>query len=895
MKRALLLDVSAMMYRAYYANMNMRTKEMPTGAVYGFLLTLFQLLKEYEPEYIAAAFDIKRSHLKRTERYSEYKSNRDATPEDLVKQIPYIEAVLDAFGIQRIKIEGYEADDILGSLSSKLSQKEIPVTIVTGDKDISQLLDENTEIYLLGKVVLKTREDVKNYIDVYPEKIPDLFGLIGDSSDCIPGVRKIGPKKAVPMLEKYGDLEGIYDNIDKLVELPGVGKTLVQIMKEDKELAFLSRDLARIEKNLEFPFLLEDLHFEKKEDALREIFQQLGFKSFFKYLEKEEEKKENISMQGTLFSTTSALKETENKMEIEEKNLENKILSSLEELKREVKEFSEEEKILLLYDRLGITCTSSKKNLYIPLFHEGLLGNNLELEECKLLFSELKGKLYTYHLKEWYKLGFTFSKPVYDMMIAYHLVSSQTKEDYTLIGQYYLKKIAEDEKTVFAKQKIESLSAEVYGDFLLKRSQLLYSCLDSLEQDVREKDLETVLWETELPLVPVLAKMEKIGIKIDKKYFEQYSLELTEKLNSLEEEIWKEAGEKVNLNSPKQLGEVLFLKLNLPTGKKTKTGFSTDVEVLENLSSQGFQIASNLLEYRKLAKLKNTYVDPLPKMTEEGDRIHTCYHQIGTVTGRLSSSDPNLQNIPVKTEEGIRIRQGFIARKDWKLLSLDYSQVELRVLAALSKDENLLKAYREKQDLHSVTAKKIFELQEGENVSREQRTMAKIINFSIIYGKTPFGLAKELGISVKDAGEYIKRYFAQYPRVAHFEREVIEFAEKHGYVETYFGRKRIIEGIHSKNKMVKSQAERMAVNTVVQGTAAEILKKVMINIHAWLVQKEDIHLLLQVHDELIFEIQKEKLEEYQRKLIHFMRETIQLEEVELEVNSNIGDTWAEAK
>ncbi|WP_288730732.1 DNA polymerase, partial [uncultured Fusobacterium sp.] len=504
-------------------------------------------------------------------------------------------------------------------------------------------------------------------------------------------VRKIGPKKAVPMLEKYGNLEGIYENIDKLSELPGVGKTLIQIMKEDKELAFLSRSLAKIERNLDFPFSLEELQFEKKEEALREIFQKLEFKSFLKRLGNEETKEEKSLLQGNLFSA-SPRAEKESRTEVKEKNLEKKIIKSFEELKEEMEDFSEEDKILLLYDRLGITCTFSQKNLYLPFFHEGLLGNNLDLEECKQFFSTLKGKIYTYHLKELYKLGFSFSKPVYDMMIAYHLVSSQTKEDYTLIGQYYLKKIAEDEKTVFAKQKLESLSAEVYGDFLLNRAGVLYSCLDILEEDVKEKELEAVLWETELPLIPVLADMERIGIKIDRKYFEAYSLELTEKLALLEKAIWEEAGEEFNLNSPKQLGEILFLKLNLPTGKKTKTGFSTDVEVLEHLSSQGFQIASNLLEYRKLAKLKNTYVDPIPKMTGEGDRIHTCYHQIGTVTGRLSSSDPNLQNIPVKTEEGIRIRQGFIAREGWKLLSIDYSQVELRVLASLSKDENLLKA-----------------------------------------------------------------------------------------------------------------------------------------------------------------------------------------------------------
>lgn len=900
MKKALLLDVSAMMYRAYYANMNMRTKEMPTGAVYGFLLTLFHLLKEYEPDYIAAAFDIKRSQLKRTEKYPDYKSNRDSAPEDLILQIPYIEKVLDAFDIQRIKVDGYEADDILGSLSKKLAAEGIQVTIVTGDKDIAQILSKNIEINLLGKEVLITREDVKAYIDVYPEMIPDLFGLIGDSSDCIPGVRKIGPKKAVPMLEKYGNLEGIYEHIEELTDLPGIGKSLVQMMKEDRDLAFLSRDLARIETNLDFDFETSSLQFQQKDEELKALLQRLEFKSFLRRFEtkgeekekrgsKQEESKGNV--QASLFEESSSTVEPHIAKQSFVRNYINSEQSFLELLAKS----KEEERILLLFDRLGFAFVREGESYYIPLFHPALLTQNLEASLCMKEVSKLKAKLYAYDVKALYHLGLDSSTKVSDLMIMYHLVSSQTKEDYTLAAQSYLKTLAVDEKTYFSKKKIESLGQEEFGPFLLERAEALFLTIPILEAELREKNLEKVLKETEEPLIPVLYEMEKNGIKIDASYFESYSRELDQALTQVESSIYQEAGEHFNLNSPKQLGEILFLKLNLPAGKKTKTGFSTDVEVLEHLSEQGFSIAKNLLEYRKLSKLKNTYVDPLPKMMREGNRIHTSYHQIGTVTGRLSSSDPNLQNIPVKTDEGIRIRQGFVARKGWKLLSIDYSQVELRVLASLSKDENLLRAYQEEKDLHQLTAQKIFELAEGDEVIREQRTMAKIINFSIIYGKTAFGLAKELGISVKDAGEYIQRYFAQYPRVAAFEREIVAFAEEYGYVETYFGRRRNIEGIHSKNRMMKSQAERMAINTVVQGTAAEILKKAMLEIYAWLQGKEDILLLLQVHDELIFEIEESKVQEYTEILKHFMQNTVKLEAVPLEVNANVGDTWAETK
>ncbi|MEG2092534.1 DNA polymerase, partial [Cetobacterium sp.] len=416
-----------------------------------------------------------------------------------------------------------------------------------------------------------------------------------------------------------------------------------------------------------------------------------------------------------------------------------------------------------------------------------------------------------------------------------------------------------------------------------------------LLKELENNNLLEVLQEIEMPLIKVLASMENEGIKISPEYFSNYSEELELRLNKLTEKIYEIAGGEFNINSPKQLGEVLFLNLNIPPVKKTKTGFSTDSEVLEKLREQGHEIAESILEYRRLSKLKSTYVDPLPKMVDENNRLHTTFNQTGTATGRLSSSDPNLQNIPVRTEEGMKIRKGFIAETGHVLLGIDYSQIELRVLAEISQDENLIKAYAENQDLHSLTARKLFELDIDAEVTREQRDAAKTVNFSIIYGKTAFGLSQELKISPKEASEYISRYFDQYPSVKHLEKEIIMYAEEHGYVETYFKRKRIIEGINSKNRVIKSQAERMAVNTVIQGTAAEILKKVMINLYDVLKDKNDIHMLLQVHDELIFEVEKEKALEYKDLIENIMKESIKFSKVKLEVNSSIGENWSETK
>ena len=482
------------------------------------------------------------------------------------------------------------------------------------------------------------------------------------------------------------------------------------------------------------------------------------------------------------------------------------------------------------------------------------------------------------------------------MMIAYHLISSQTKENIELPIEHLTGIELDNYADKFGKEKPENISAEEYGKYLCQRTMGLLECYDILKEELEDRNLMKVLNEIEMPLIEILSSMEIKGIKIDPEYFSNYEKELGDLIEKLQEKIYEEAGEEFNINSPKQLAEILFFKLNLPPVKKTKTGLSTDEEVLEKLKADGAEIAKAILEYRKLAKLKNTYVDAIPKLRDEKDRVHTTFNQIGTTTGRLSSSNPNLQNIPVKTDEGIKIRQGFIAEEGNLLMGIDYSQIELRVLAELSKDENLISAYKRGEDLHKVTAKKIFELGEDEEVSREQRIIAKTINFSIIYGKTAFGLSKELGITQKEATEYINRYFEQYPKVREFEKKIIEYAEKYGYTETFFGRRRIIEGISSKNKNIKNQAERMAVNSVIQGTAAEILKKVMIELYKVLEGKEEeINLLLQVHDELIFEIKEEKIEEYKKIIEDIMRNAVKFDDVLLDINTNIGKNWAETK
>ena len=916
MKRAVLLDVSAIMYRAYFANMNFRTKNEPTGAVYGFINTLLSIIKEFNPDYMAAAFDVKRSSLKRTEIYGDYKSNRQSTPEDLVAQIPRIEEVLDAFNINRYRIESYEADDVLGSIAKKIARDDLEVIIVTGDKDLSQLVEKNITIALLGKGtegekfgMLRTAEDVVNYLGVVPEKIPDLFGLIGDKSDGIPGVTKIGEKKALAIFSKYDSLEKIYENIDDLKNIEGIGPSLIKNLINEKDIAFLSRELAKIFTNLDINVEEENLKYSMDKEKLYELCKILEFKMFIKKLNLEEKTQtSNFDHKPVLLSLFDKVEEVEKTEKVEEEivykkelniNFSNRelVIIDNETLLNEQKEYLNNYKKIasIYYEELGIILSTEEKDLYFPLNHGGLLSKNIDKNTLIKFISELDVKFISYNFKTLLNLGFTFKSMYMDMMIAYHLISSQTKMDVIIPITEYSNVDAKDFKTTFGKAHIETLLVGEFAGYLSKIGLGILAIYDEINHILHKEELYDILIQNEMPLIPVLSLMERKGIKIDVSYFKNYSSELEKELAKIEKAIYEEAGEEFNINSPKQLGDILFVKMNLPSGKKTKTGYSTDVMVLEDLESYGYDIARLLLDYRKLNKLKTTYVDTLPNLVDSNSRIHTSFNQIGTATGRLSSSEPNLQNIPVKTDDGIKIREGFVAEEGKVLMSIDYSQVELRVLTSMSKDENLIEAYREEKDLHDLTARRIFNLSDSDDVTREQRTIAKIINFSIIYGKTAFGLAKELKIPVKDASEYIKKYFEQYPRVTTFEKEVIEFGEEHGYVKTLFGRKRYISGIDSKNKTIKAQAERMAVNTVIQGTAAEVLKKVMLKVYETLKDKDDIALLLQVHDELIFEVEESSVEKYSEILADIMKNTVKLEDVNLNININIGKNWAEAK
>lgn len=916
MKRAVLLDVSAIMYRAYFANMNFRTKNEPTGAVYGFINTLLSIIKEFNPDYMVAAFDVKRSSLKRTEIYSDYKSNRQSTPEDLVAQIPRIEEVLDAFNINRYRIESYEADDVLGSIAKKIAKDDLEVIIVTGDKDLSQLVEKNITIALLGKGtegekfgMLRTAEDVVNYLGVVPEKIPDLFGLIGDKSDGIPGVTKIGEKKALAIFSKYDSLEKIYENIDDLKNIEGIGPSLIKNLTNEKDIAFLSRELAKIFTNLDINVEEENLKYSMDKEKLYELCKILEFKMFIKKLNLEEKTQtSNFDHKPVLLSLFDKVEEVEKAEKVEKEivykkelniNFSNRelVIIDNETLLNEQKEYLNNYKKIasIYYEELGIILSTEEKDLYFPLNHGGLLSKNIDKNTLIKFIAELDVKFISYNFKTLLNLGFTFKSMYMDMMIAYHLISSQTKMDVIIPITEYSNVDAKDFKTTFGKAHIETLLVGEFAGYLSKIGLGILAIYDEINHILHKEELYDILIQNEMPLIPVLSLMERKGIKIDVSYFKNYSSELEKELAKIEKAIYEEAGEEFNINSPKQLGDILFVKMNLPSGKKTKTGYSTDVMVLEDLESYGYNIARLLLDYRKLNKLKTTYVDTLPNLVDSNSRIHTSFNQIGTATGRLSSSEPNLQNIPVKTDDGIKIREGFVAEEGKVLMSIDYSQVELRVLTSMSKDENLIEAYREEKDLHDLTARRIFNLSDSDDVTREQRTIAKIINFSIIYGKTAFGLAKELKIPVKDASEYIKKYFEQYPRVTTFEKEVIEFGEEHGYVKTLFGRKRYISGIDSKNKTIKAQAERMAVNTVIQGTAAEVLKKVMLKVYETLKDKDDIALLLQVHDELIFEVEESSVEKYSEILADIMKNTVKLEDVNLNININIGKNWAEAK
>ncbi len=939
MKKAILLDVSAIMYRAYFSLMNMtNAKGEPTGALFGFTNMFLSLCEEYEPDYIVAAFDNKRESLKRTEKYSEYKSQRKPMPEDLLFQLPLIEKVLDGFGVKKYKVEGHEADDVLGTLAKKYSSEGIKAVVVTGDKDLSQIVEDGICIALLGKgegksrtKLISTEEDVLEQLGVRPKMIPDLFGLIGDSSDGIPGVRKVGEKKAIPMLEKFGNLEGIYENIDKLSEIAGIGKGLIQNIIEDKDMAFLSRELAVIELDVPLEFKLEETVSTRVDNILYELFNQYDIKTLIKKLDLKPEIKSN---KINLFEQVEIIPEKKQKKFI--------IPKSQEEVINALDKIFLKDKVFVYYEKLGITL-GNEEYLYIPINHSYLGATNYTKDILKSYFVK-DIKVITYDAKEILNKGINIKNLYFDLNLSNYLLTANTRDDLFGIVERNLGETI-DNKIL----SLDSSSVEEFSDFSFKVLEKVEELYIIQEKELKEKDLLKLFSEIELPLTKVLSSMELNGVKIDTNFFYNYEIEMKNRLKEIVPNIYNEFLKKLQFNldmmliseynikeqyeeiaklmykkkselqyfmetyvnipteqllnkvlefniaSPKQLAIVLFELMKLPALKKTKTGYSVDEEVLEELKYKNEEIAKYLLDYRKLTKLVSTYIETLPKLVDKNERIHTTFNQTGTATGRLSSNDPNLQNIPARSDEGARLREGFTARKGYFLASFDYSQIELRVLASVSGDENLIDAYNNDLDLHDLTARKIFDLNTEDTVTREMRSVAKIVNFSIIYGKTPFGLSKELGITQSEAKLYIERYFGQYPKVKELESKIIEEATEKGFVETIYGRKRAIPELKSNNKQVKNSGERMAVNTVIQGSAADILKIIMVKLHKEFEGDSEIFMNLQVHDELLFEIKEDKIDFYMEKIKKIMEEGVVLPKVKLKVNGSYGKNWAETK
>lgn len=895
MKKAVILDTSAIIYRNHFALMGMKnSKGMSTGATYGMINTLNAVLKEFNPDFLVACLDVKRSELKRSEDLEIYKAHRESMPDELVQQLPKIMEVLDGYRVPKYKMIGYEADDVIATLASKFAADGIEVYVVTGDKDLMQLVDGHVNIALLGKGegkslfrYIRTDDDVVEYLGVKPNQVSNLFGLMGDSSDGIPGVQGIGPKTGVELINKYGDLETLYENIEDIK-----GKRKEKLI-EDKEKAFLSRDLAEVHRNLDVEYDHDKLILEEKDyDILLPLYKEMEFKRFVLEIEKKETVKvEKPEPSMSLFGNTQ-----EQKLPREtDKTVNTEIvyeIINLNKMNEKIDQMGEE--ISIYENEFGISICDNATNIAVLYNEENNKGN------IKEVYSKIKNKrVVAYNIKDYFKKGLEPNGVNYfDVVLAWYVLGTESSQDLENIIFTEFGENLEKFEDQFKKRDINDLeivSIEEKALFLSKRSYLIKRLETVLDERLKNEHLSKVYENIENKLIPVLAKMELEGIKVDLKYFETYKIELQEKIKKLEEEIYLLAGEKFNIGSPKQLAEILFEKLEIEPVKKTKTGYSTDVEVLEALALREISIAEKLLEYRSYAKLLSTYVEPLPKLVDENSRIHTTFNQNGTSTGRLSSTNPNLQNIPSKTEEGMKIRKGFVSKEGYSFISFDYSQIELRVLAELSKDENLVHAYSKDKDLHDLTARRLFYKTEEEEVTREERSIAKVINFSILYGKTPFGLSKELKIPMAEAKIYINTYFEQYPKVRTFLNDVLESARLNGFVETLYGTRRYISGINSSNKNLQAQAERMAVNTVVQGTAANILKVVMIELYKTLKDKTDIKMLLQVHDELIFEVKDESIDKYMTLIDDLMENTIKFDSVRLKANGNVAKTWGELK
>lgn len=866
MKKLLILDSNSILNRAFYGVRYLSAKDgTPTNAIYGFLNILLKLIKEQEPDYICAAFDVKAPTF-RHKQYEGYKAQRKPMPEGLAAQMPLAKDVLRAMNVTILEKEGYEADDIIGTVARLCEEQEISCFIATGDKDDLQLASDKTKVILTvtksgyNETIIYDDKAVKEKYHVTPTEFIDVKALMGDPSDNIPGVKGVGEKTAMSLIEKHHSIEYIYENIDDI----GLKGAMLQKMKDGKEMAFMSKELATIDRNTPIEFNAEECVFDGFENngELYEILKRLELNSIIKKLDLSGA--DNVKEEEDIFKDFS--------YQIGDKNMIN------------------DKRVSVVLDFDGNSISSAAVGTgdkAIVLNEENDIKELLEDEDiAKIMFDvkeaivKLNGKIDIKNIAD-------------DTAIAAYLVDP-AKNEYTiekLANEYF--------GTVIEKPEVKQLS--LLDDVETDRSEYLAKCAvalgvlnERIGDKIKENGQEKLYREVELPLVTVLAHLEINGFLVDDNQLKEFADKLGEKIDALTKEIYMLAGEEFNINSPKQLGVILFEKLELKPVKKTKTGYATNADVLEKLRDK-HPIVNFIMEYRQLAKLKSTYCDGLAAVVNPNThRIHSVFTQTVTVTGRLSSTEPNLQNIPTRTELGREIRKMFVAKDDYVLVDADYSQIELRVLAHIANDETMINAFKNNEDIHAVTASQVLGIP-LEEVTKEQRSSAKAVNFGIVYGIGEFSLAQDLHISVKEAKAYIESYLEKYHGVRNYMESIKEQAKKDGYVKTMLNRIRYIPELKSPNYNIRQFGERVALNTPIQGTAADIIKLAMVRVDNRLI-KEGLKskLILQVHDELIVEAHKDEVDKVKQILSEEMQGAMELN-VPLKVDMSTGHSWYDAK
>ena len=876
MNKLLLIDGNSIMNRAFYGIPDMTTNDgRHTNAIYGFLNIILKVIEEEQATHICVAFDLKKKTF-RHEMYEAYKGTRKGMPEELHEQMPRIKEILQAMHIRIVEQEGFEADDLIGTLSKKGEREGFAVTILSGDRDLLQLATDTVLVRIPKTKHGKTEvEDyyAKNVVETYgvtPLIFIDMKGLMGDTSDNIPGVPGIGEKTAAKLLAEYGDLDGVYAAVDSMK-----ASKMKQNLIENKDLAYLSKTLATIKLDCPIPFEFSEATYHDPFNAeAYTLFEDLELKSFYKRFSVE--KKEELTFETVL---------------IDEIDGYNALLAKLQKAKEVSFAWITQDG-----EALGVAVCMDLEHVYLIRFMmfitEAMVADNL-----LALSRDYQVQLACMHVKNLLSfLDFHEEDAVFDAgLAAYLLQPNQSEYEYDTLAKVYLDVTLPSEKEMLGKEKLGyfSFEDEKVQKWMAYQAIVPYKIKSVLREKLKETGMESLYDEMELPCLYALYEMEKNGIRVDGEALHQYGKKLRTRIEELTAEIHAMAGEEFNINSPKKLGEILFEKLGLKNGKKTKTGYSTSAEVLEKLKN-AHPIIPKILEYRQLTKLNSTYAEGLAGYIRADGRIHGKFHQTVTVTGRISSADPNLQNIPTRMPLGREIRKVFIPEEGSVFVDADYSQIELRVLAHMSGDAALIAAYQADEDIHAITASQVFDVP-LDQVDSTLRRKAKAVNFGIVYGISSFGLGQDLDISRKEAEGYIEKYFATYGKVKKFLDRTVEDAKKNGYTVTMFGRRRPIPELASSNFMTRSFGERAAMNAPVQGTAADIIKIAMVRVNRRLKEEHlQSKLVLQIHDELIIETKKEEVEIVQKILVQEMMHAADLA-VPLLVDANVGDSWYDAK